>query len=62
MKNAHRQLQTESSQAKQRYREKVENEFSCMKTKQAFAHLKKMSGRLDRLSVPSTTDPLKFIL
>ena len=31
-----------------------------MNTKQAFAHLKKMSGRLDRLSVPSTTDPLKF--
>ena len=60
MKNAHRQLQTEISQAKQRYREKVENEFSCMNTKQAFAHLKKMSGRLDRLSVPSTTDPLKF--
>ena len=29
------------------YREKVENEFSCMNTKQAFAHLKKMSGRLD---------------
>ena len=60
MKNAHRQLQTEISQAKQRYREKVENEFSCMNTKQAFAHLKKMSGRLDRLPVPSTTDPLKF--
>ena len=35
MKNAHRQLQTEISQAKQRYREKVENEFSCMNTKQA---------------------------
>ena len=52
MKNAHRQLQTEISQAKQRYREKVENEFSCMNTKQAFAHLKKMSGRVDRLSVP----------
>ena len=41
MKNAHRQLQTEISQAKQRYREKVENDFSCMNTKQAFAHLKK---------------------
>ena len=60
MKNAHRQLQTEISQAKQRYREKVENEFSCMNTKQAFAHLKKMSGCVYRLSVPSTTDPLKF--
>ena len=31
-----------------------------MNTKQAFAHLKKMSGRVDRVSVPSTTDPLKF--
>ena len=31
-----------------------------MNSKQAFAHLKKMSGRLDILSVPSTTDPLKF--
>ena len=60
MKNTHRQLQTEISQAKQRYREQVENEFSCMNTKQAFAHLKKMSGRVDRLSVPSTTEPLKF--
>ena len=60
MKNAPRQLQTEISQAKQRYRQKVENEFSCMNTKQAFANLKKMSGHLDRLSVPSTTDPLKL--
>ena len=33
MKNAHRQLQTEISQAKQRYREKVDNLFSCMNTK-----------------------------
>ena len=32
-----------------------------MNTKQAFAHLKKMSSRLDRLSVPSTTDPLTFV-
>ena len=31
-----------------------------MNTKQAFAHLKKMSGRLDKLSVPTTNDPLKF--
>ena len=31
-----------------------------MNTKQAFAHLKKVSGRVDRLSVPSTTDPLTF--
>ena len=60
MKNAHRQLQKEISQAKQRYREKVENEFSCMNTKRTFAHLKKMLGPLDRLSVPSNIDPLKF--
>ena len=32
MKNEHRQLHTEISLAKQRYREKVENEFSCMNT------------------------------
>ena len=31
-----------------------------MNTKQAFAHLKKMSGRVDTFSAPSTTDPLKF--
>ena len=31
-----------------------------MNTKQAFAHFKKMSRRSDILSVPYTTDPLKF--
>ena len=31
-----------------------------MNTKQDFANLKKMSGHLDRLSVPSPTDPLKL--
>ncbi|CAK6977839.1 RNA-directed DNA polymerase from mobile element jockey [Scomber scombrus] len=60
LKSITQQIKNDIFKAKLRYKEKLEQEFSTMNTKQAFQKVKTLTSHNTKPTLPTITDPISF--